>query len=120
MSLSQIGNELNLTQPTEMGEWEDNSLHGQARQTNLNLWWRDATGNRHYASVYPRGTIRLTTTNIDIAIHMHKSLVNVIQSLHARGQLTCIDTTAPLNITQRKLISTLPCTTTAVDTCFLV
>ena len=118
MSLSQISDELNLTKPTEMGEWEENSLHGQARQTNLNLWWRDTIGGRHYASVYPRGTIRLTTTNIDMAIHMHASLVSVIHSLHSRDQLTCIDTTAPLKICHPKLISTLPCTSTAVDTGF--
>jgi len=117
LSLSQVSAEINIVSSSEFGEWEECDFHKQARQTNLNLWWCDMQGKRHYASVYPRGTIRLTTVSIDIALCMYKSLMAVFSKLHGQDELTCIDISAVKP--QAKDSSTSPLTTTAVDTAFL-
>ena len=117
LSLSQISTEINLVPVCEYGEWEECDFHKQARQTNLNLWWCDMQGKRHYASVYPRGTMRLTTVSIDIALYMYESLMTVFSKLHGEGELTCIDISSVKP--QAKDSRTSPFTTTAVDTAFL-
>jgi hypothetical protein len=96
ISLSQLSEFMNKAQPDELGEWEEAGFHDQTRQTNLNLWWQDMTGRRHYASVYPRGSIRITTTDIQMAVHMHSIILERCAMLHATKRLTCLDTTTPI------------------------
>jgi hypothetical protein len=68
-------------------DWEQSNFHEQARQTNLNLWYGDAAGRRHYAAVYPCGSMRITTTDARAVECMFDSVQGACRRLHALGQL---------------------------------
>ena len=75
--------------------WEQSNFHEQIRQTNLNLWFRCNEG-RFYASVYPRGSIRITSKNANIAKHMLASITENIRMLGIHAvcdDINVVDTT---------------------------
>lgn len=83
ISLAALSRQLN-TDP----QWQHSDFSAQKRATNLNLRYLDGF-KPVYASVFPRGMIRVTTTNADTAIHILNSLkLNLIKL----GMLaTCVD-----------------------------
>lgn len=72
ISCANLSNFMNNS--AECSNWEKNDFHGQSRQTNLNVWYNDEQGKRHYAAIYPKGTARITTTNSGVAVRMFESL----------------------------------------------
>ena len=115
IALSHLGTAINSVPDDDHGGWETSSFHSQSRQTNLNLWWQDQTGRRHYASVYPRGTLRITTTDIDMALHMDASIIAVVKDLSSVQRLTCLDAARP----HMNEIETSPLTITVAPTAVL-
>ena len=115
IALSHLGTAINASAADDYGRWETSSFHAQSRQTNLNLWWHDASGRRHYASVYPRGTLRITTTDIDMALHMNASIIDIVKDLSSVQRLTCLDAARP----HTNEIETSPLTITVAPTAVL-
>lgn len=71
LSCSGLSRHLNL----ESDEWDESNFHSQQRQTNLNLWY-NYNGGKYYASVYPKGSIRITSSDADASCAMVDSLVS--------------------------------------------
>ena len=64
----------------ESDEWDESNFHSQQRQTNLNLWYN--RGNKkYYASVYPKGCLRITSSDADVTCDMVDSIVTHLRSM---------------------------------------
>lgn len=83
IACANLSSELNKLQ-----NWAHSDFHNQTRQTNLNLWYICKSG-RYYASVYPRGNIRITSKNADVAKKMLSSILECLIAMKDRA--TCED-----------------------------
>ena len=83
IACANLSSELN-----KLDNWAHSDFHNQTRQTNLNLWYICKSG-RYYASVYPKGNIRITSKNADVAKKMLNSILECLVVM--KDGATCDD-----------------------------